>query len=107
MKEKLNGFYEKCAAKTQEERKELQKRGGLICGLILILSVIVSLFIPEGILSYIYIAVFLVILVLSNIFEKHTGWNLRYFKQIMLGVLCIAFVIIIVYGLLSGESFTN
>ncbi len=107
MKEKILSFFEKCREKTQEERKKIQTVSAVICGLILIGTVLLSLNKERGILSYLYLAVFLLILVLSNIFQKNTGWNMTYFKKIMLVILVIAFAIIIAYGFISGQAFTN
>ena len=50
MKDKILSFFEKCREKTQEERKKIQTVSAVICGLILIGTVLLSLNKERGIL---------------------------------------------------------
>ena len=107
MKEKLAIFFEKCVEKSQEERKKLQLTAAIISGVILLASVFVSMQFAEGIMSFFFCVVLLIMVLLANYFERHTGWNTRYYKLITLGIASALFVLMALYGFISGEAFMN
>lgn len=106
-KDKLAKFFEECAAMSQEERKKYQTIVGLICGILLLATITVSLFIQEGIWSFSYFIIILAVFIGKHYFEKNTGWNLRYMMKLLLIIAGIGLVCILLYGIATGVAFTN